>query len=284
MNVISAIAPAKINLYLHVTGKDRNNYHLLDSMMVFIDVQDIIEVTAATDIKVVAKGEYAHCITEQDNLVKKTAIALQKHFKIKSGAAITLHKNIPVGAGLGGGSADAAATLKLLLRLWKVNASQEDLLSIALSLGADVPACLLSTSLYASGIGEITEPAPKLPKLHLLLVNPGKPLLTKDVFAKYPGKFSKAITHPKDFLSKTSFLGFLNQTRNDLQETAIQLIPEIGTLLNELTDEKDCLLARMSGSGATCFGIFTKRLHAENIAMQLSHRHPEWWVRTASLI
>lgn len=284
MNVISANAPAKVNLYLHIIGKRPDNYHLLDSLIAFADISDTIDVTAAPDITVTVKGEYAHLLSAHDNIVMKAALAMQKHFKIKTGAAIILHKDIPVGAGLGGGSADAAATIRLLLRLWKINAPQNDLLSIALSLGADVPACLQSIPLYLNGIGDITEPAPKLPKLHILLVNPSKPLLTKDVFTEHRKGFSKPAARPKDFLSRNDLTNFLERTRNDLQDTAITLMPEIATVLSELKANEECMIARMSGSGATCFGLFGKRMAMENFALQLSNNHPDWWVRSANIL
>lgn len=284
MNVISAVAPAKINLYLHVTGKRQDGYHLLDSLAAFASLSDTVEVSAAKTITVSVAGDHAEQLSGDDNIVKKAAEVLQKHFNIGSGASITLHKNLPVGAGIGGGSADAATTLKLLLRLWKITVSEKELSSIALSLGADVPACLQSSTLYMSGVGEIIETGPKLPKLHLVLASTGKPLLTKNVFAKYDGKFSADSEHPKHFASKEDLVAFLGSTRNDLQNAAIALQPEIGTIISELMAEKECMLARMSGSGSTCFGIFTKRSYAENFALELGNRYPQWWVRAANLL
>lgn len=280
--MISALAYAKVNLYLHITGKSKN-YHLLDSMVVFADIHDVVEVEPAESIKVIVKGDYADMVPA-DNSVLKAAEHLHEQFNIKNGAQITLQKNLPAGAGIGGGSADAAAAVKLLTRLWKINVSPEEMTKIALSLGADVPACLESTSLYMSGIGEILKPVPKLPKAYLLLVGTGKPLLTKDVYTKYNGSFSSSVTGPKRFMTNSEFFDFIAAAKNDLQDAAIELMPEIKTILSALKAEKDCLVSRMSGSGSTCFGLFAKRKFAEDVAIKLSNEHPSWWIRVANII
>ncbi len=281
MSVLSAQAPAKINLYLRVTGKTPENYHLLDSLVVFANIYDVIEISPAAAISVTVTGENAALVSPSDNTVLKAATALQSHFGIKTGAQILLQKNLPVGAGIGGGSSDAAAALKLLIRLWKIDISEHDLDSIALSIGADVPACLRATAVYMSSIGEIIDKAPKLPKLHMVLVGTGRPLLTKDVFARYKEKFVPPVVPPRAFTFEMDLLDFLYRNGNDLQRPAIELMPEIEDVLAALTAEEGCLLARMSGSGATCFGLFEKRKFAEEAAIKLSDRHPKWWVKVA---
>ncbi len=282
--VLSAAANAKINLYLHITGKHQNGYHLLDSLVVFANVGDIIEVAPSHDLQIAINGDYAGELSPTDNSVRKSAEELRRYFSISAGADITLHKNLPIGAGIGGGSADAAAALKLLMRLWKINASPKELMSISLLLGADVPACLQSTSLYMSGIGEITEAAPKISGLYVLLASTGKPLLTKNVFAQYNGGFSAPAPHPKHFASNDDLIAFLKNTRNDLQGAAIQLMPEIAEIIAALEEESHCLLARMSGSGSTCFGLFAKRKFAEDAAVSLRNQYPSWWIRTAGIL
>lgn len=284
MKTINANAPAKVNLYLHITGKTANGYHTLDSLVTFANTGDELEVTQSDRISLSVSGEYAASLPEGENLVTKAATILQRRFHIKEGAAIALQKNLPVGAGIGGGSADAAATLKLLARLWKINVEPHDIQEIALSLGADVPACLQSTSLYMSGIGEVIEPAPKLPGMFILLASTGKPLLTRDVFAGYNGSFSQAASHPRHFDSGEDLIRFLEGTRNDLQDAAIALMPEISTVLQTLAAEKDCMLSRMSGSGSTCFGLFAKRKYAEDAAIRLNKQYPGWWIRVAGLL
>lgn len=283
MKLISTLAPAKINLYLHILGKTENGYHLIDSLAVFANIGDVVEVAQSDKITVTTTGDYAGFIADNDNIVTKAALSLHKHFNVKSGAAITLHKNLPVGSGMGGGSADAAAAISLLVRLWKINAPQKDLHEIALSLGSDVPACMQSGPLYMSGSGEIIEPAPKLPGLCALLVGTGKQLLTKDVYNKYSGSFSTPANRMKK-ISQDDFIKFLKTTRNDLQNPAIELMPEISEIIKTLEDEKDCLIARMSGSGSTCFGLFAKRKYADDIAIKLGRKHPSWWIRVAGLI
>lgn len=282
--VLSAAAYAKVNLYLHVTGKHQNGYHLLDSLVVFANVGDVIEVAPANELKITVTGEYASYVSA-DNSVKKAADGLRKHFDIHTGAHITLHKNLPVGAGIGGGSADAAATIKLLLRLWKINASPKELLAIALLVGADVPACLQSTSLYMNGIGEITEAAPRIPGLHLLIVSNGKQLLTKDVFANFKTAiFTPPAKHLKNFLLPNDVIDYLQDTRNDLQGVAIEMMPEIVDVLKALGQDQNCLLSRMSGSGSACFGLFAKRKYAEDAATKLGQQYPSWWIRAAAIL
>lgn len=282
--VLSAEAYAKVNLYLHVTGKHQNGYHLLDSLVVFANVNDLIEVAPANDLKVTVKGEYAQHVPA-DNSVKKAADGLRRHFDIRTGAHITLHKKLPVGAGIGGGSADAAAAIKLLMRLWKISASPKELLAIAMLVGADVPACLQSTSLYMNGIGEVTEAAPKIPGLHLLLISPGKQLLTKDVFGNFkPAVFMPPASHPKQFSSANDVIDYLQDTRNDLQAAAIEMMPEIVDVLKALGGDQNCLLSRMSGSGSACFGLFAKRKYAEDVATKLGQQNPSWWIRVAAIL
>jgi len=283
MIVLRELAQAKINLYLHVTGKRADNYHLLDSLVVFADAGDKLEVIPADTLTLSIKGPYATHVPEGDNSVLKAADALGRHCGVKTGAAMTLHKHLPTGAGMGGGSADAAAALRLLSRFWKVKPTPQELHKLALSLGADVPACLRGGALYVSGIGEALEAGPALAGLHIVLASPGKPLLTRDAFAAHKGAFSSPPRHPHAFASKDALIQFLQKTKNDLQPTAIKLMPEIGTVLAALGEEEECLLARMTGSGSACFGCFADQLSAQNAAQQLSERHPTWWVKATTV-
>jgi len=283
MIVLRELAPAKINLYLHITGKRSDGYHLLDSLVAFADVHDKVEVTPCNTVTLAVEGDYASKVPPADNTVLKAALALQKQYKVAAGAALVLHKNIPVGAGMGGGSADAAATLRLLSRFWRIQPTPKDLHTIALSIGADVPACLRSGSLYMSSIGEVIEPGPVLSGLTLLLINQGKALLTSKVFAEYKGSFSSAPRKPHMFSSPSECIDFLQKTKNDLQAPASKLVPEIKDTLNALGTEKECLLSRMTGSGATCFGIFTDSQIAEKVAEKLNKAHPAWWIKTAAI-
>ncbi len=283
MIVLRELAPAKINLYLHITGKRADDYHLLDSLVVFADFNDKVEVSPASTLTLAIEGKYAKELSATDNTVLKTAEIIKKTFNVSAGAALTLHKNIPIGAGIGGGSSDAAATMRLLMRFWKINPTPKELNAIALSVGADVPACLRASSLYMSGIGEKIEPGPLPTGFSVVLAGIDKPLLTKDVFAKYNGNFSKESNHPFSFPASADFIKFLQKTKNDLQDPAIKLMPEIENILSALSAEENCLLTRMSGSGATCFGLFADKAQAEAAAIRLDEQNPTWWVKTANI-
>jgi 4-diphosphocytidyl-2-C-methyl-D-erythritol kinase len=283
MIVLREMAPAKINLYLHITGKRDDGYHLLDSLVAFADVNDKLEVTFSDTLTLVTEGSYAAKLPAKDNIVLKAAEALRKQYNVTKGAAITLHKNLPIGAGLGGGSADAAAAIRLLSRFWKITPGPKELHDIALALGADVLACLRATSVYMGGIGDVIETGPSFVGTYIVLINPGKPLATEKVFARFKDDFSTAVRHPHAFGSQEACIQFLQKTKNDLQNTAIEMLPEIETILKALVAQKDCQLARMSGSGATCFGMFSEALPAQNAAQELSAEYPDWWIKTATI-
>ena len=271
--MLQEFAPAKINLYLHITGKRTDNYHLLDSLVVFANVGDKVEAVISDDLSLEIVGEYNNAIDLYDNSVLKTAIILQEAYKVPFAAELKLYKNLPVGAGIGGGSADAAATIRILQKLWLINNLHKD---IPVVLGADVPACLYNSPLYMSGIGENIEPA-KLPNLHILLVNNRQPLLTAEVFRSYRGEFSAPTSHP-NFTNQNDLIDFLKTTKNDLQNIAIEIMPEIAIMLAEIAKQPDCLLARMSGSGATCFGLFPNQESLELAKASLRKAQPNWWI------
>jgi len=283
MSVIRESAPAKINLYLHITGRRKDGYHLLDSLTVFCEMGDGLEAIQADTVSLSVDGPGATRIPGE-NSVLKAARLLQQHARMEVGAAITLHKRLPVAAGIGGGSADAAAALRLLRRLWKLTISEATLGALAFSLGADTPACLRGTSLYMSGVGEVLEDGPAFPEMHLVLANPGKPLMTAEVFKAYSGPFSTPARHPEAFSSLSACIQFLHTTRNDLEPAAIGLMPEIKTVLEILFRQKGCLLARMSGSGATCFGIFENASLAKDAAQAISGIYPAWWVNATTVL
>jgi len=282
MIVLRELAPAKINLYLHVTGKRADGYHLLDSLVVFADMGDKLEVSASDDIGFAVTGAFAKQVPP-DNSVIRASRALRAHAGIAKGAKLTLHKNLPVGAGIGGGSADAGAALRLLMRFWQLEIPPAEMHSIAVSLGADVAACLRSGSLYMSGIGEEIDEGPAITQLHAVLVNPGKTLLTADIFAAYKGGFSARSARPQVFATSFDCVEFLRVHKNDLQETALTQLPEIRGVLSELEAENDCVLARMSGSGPTCFGLFFSLASAQACATRLAAAHPDWWIQAVTV-
>ena len=227
--------------------------------------------TQARDISLRIEGPFASQLTAgDDNLVLRAARMLAKE---DQGARLVLTKNLPLASGLGGGSADAAAALRLLGRLWAV---EEDFAGIALRLGADVPVCLGSCAARMRGIGERLDPAPDLPACGITLVNPGVPVSTADIFRARHGAFSAEPDLPAEWRDAPGMAADLGRLRNDLEAPAIGLCPVIQTVLGAIAAEPGCLLARMSGSGATCFGLFASHGAAEEAAKRLAH--PGWWI------
>ncbi len=277
---------AKINLTLQITGRRADGYHELESAVVFADVGDVlaIDATDANSLTLTIEGPFAApLLNEKDNLVLRAAAALRKHAGIEAGAAITLTKNLPVASGIGGGSADAAAALRGLSRLWQLDLPASELAEMALTLGADVPVCLRGEAAIMSGIGEELQPLPALPPLWLLLVNPGVAVSTSAVFSSLAGSFSEAREPRLPPAGPAAFIDWLTLRGNDLQVPACRLAPAVTEVLAALDDMDDCLLARMSGSGATCFGLFENEAAARAAAAALAETHPEWWVAPALL-
>jgi 4-diphosphocytidyl-2-C-methyl-D-erythritol kinase len=283
MKIEQEVAPAKLNLYLHVTGRRADGYHLLDSLVGFAGIGDRLEAEMADNLSVRIAGPNGHMLLPEDNSVLKAANALRAYASKGAGAAITLHKHLPIASGVGGGSSDAAAALRLLMRLWDITLTEDILGAMALALGADVPVCLSCLPTYMGGIGEHLEQGPPLDGMHVVLVNPGLPLRTADVFAAYDTPFSAPVTHPAGFASLEACVAFLRQVRNDLELPAIKLMPEIAVVLGALARQKDCLLARMSGSGATCFGLFKNEAAAQTAARALGREYSAWWIQPTEL-
>ena len=266
------LARAKINLALHVTDQRNDGYHLLDSAVAFADCGDVITVAPADSLSLILTGPYALALSSTDNLVLTAARALHPG----RGAQITLEKNLPVASGIGGGSADAAATLLALSDLWAEALPPPD---IILKLGADLPICLQGQALRMQGIGEHITPL-ALPPLHAVLANPGCALATKDVFNALTHRQNPSMTPlpcPDDLLP------WLAAQRNDLQPAAIHLEPQIAATLTALQSQPHCQLARMSGSGATCFALFPTADQAAAAATALKASHPHWWVQATTL-
>lgn len=278
MTTIQTTAFAKINLFLHVTGKRPDGYHLLDSWVVFASAADRIELTTADKMSFTAKGPFATNVPSENSLTK-AATMLAKRFNLQPSVNISLDKQLPVAAGIGGGSADAAATLRGLAQLWKLSPSEQELSEMALSIGADVPACLASTSLYMNGIGEEITPGPALPKFYGVLVNPGVAVDTAKVFKAYRGVFSQKTSHPSSFADAATMFNYLSLTRNDLQEPAIAIAPAIAQVIVMLANQTGCKTARMSGSGATCFALFADEYDADTCAANIAGERPDWWTR-----
>jgi len=282
-------APAKINLALHVTGQRADGYHTLETIAVFADIGDCITAEPAyRDAFDITGPEAAALAGEapQENLVLR-ARDLLRSLLSETGVdappvALTLEKHLPAGSGIGGGSADAAATLHALTALWDCHDIAGKLAQQAAALGADVPMCLHGKPLVASGIGETIAPLANLPALAVVLVNPRRHVSTPAVFSKLAAKNNPPLplggtTSLRDASDWAAWLKVA--TRNDLQAPSVSLTPEIEACLAAL-EETGALLTRMSGSGATCFGLYDGAVQAEAAAMHLLRRHPDWWIKS----
>lgn len=286
---LSAFAPAKVNLFLHVGGPDAEGYHPISSLMVFANVGDEVSLQASDAPGFETTGPFGAGIPAgDDNLVMRAARAFH------AGAAaplppfrLLLDKRLPIAAGLGGGSSDAGAALRLLRDALAPGLSNEALEAIASSLGADGAACLWGRPVMAEGRGERLTPSPELPMIEAVLVNPGVAVSTPAVYRALDD--SKAFGDvalppmPAAFESVEEFAAWLGMMRNDLQDPAIALAPEIGDVVETLADEPETLLARMSGSGATCFAICASDIEAEALAERIASMRPGWWVRRCRL-
>ena len=264
-----------------MTGR-RDDYHLLDSLVVFASLADGIELSPSQAIEIIICGPFADAAgPPEENLALKAARALASAAEIATGVCIRLTKRIPVAAGLGGGSADAAAVLTGLMRLWSVPRDAVDLASIGVRLGADVPACLAGRPVFVGGIGDQLTAAPQLPEAGLLLVNPGIELATASVFAGRRGGFSPAARFDATPSSAAELADLLAARTNDLTEPARRLAPVIDDVLESIRRAPGCRLARMSGSGATCFGLFDDMTAAA--AARASIDRGDWWVAATAL-
>ncbi len=271
--MLSEFAPAKVNLYLHVTGRRADGYHLLDSLAVFPAVGDVVGLAPADGLSLSLDGPFAAGLAAgSDNLVLRAALALAARAGIAPAGALRLTKNLPVASGIGGGSADAAAALRLLARAWSVPPADAGL---ALGLGADVPVCLAGRVCRMQGVGEILLPGPALPACGMVLVNPGVAVATPAVFRARTGGFSPPAVLPAAWADAAAMAATLGQLANDLEPAAIGLAPVIGAVLAALRATPGALLARMSGSGATCFALFADAPSAAAAAAALAR--PGWW-------
>lgn len=283
-DLVRVFAPAKINLCLHVGAKRPDGFHDLASLVVFADVGDELLLGRNEDLSLVVSGPFSSGLpADDDNLVLRAARQLAEMSGHAAGARIVLEKNLPVASGIGGGSADAAATLRGLASLWSTTIDENALAELAAKIGSDVPMCLFSKPALAGGRGEKLSFLPSLPKFSLVLVNPGVAVSTAQVFSKLQSRHGAGFDAPPQFGGVSDVVEFLDRTSNDLQRPATELAPEIGTVLEAFKTYPEVLLARLSGSGATCFGLVGKLEIAEEIARDIRRLHPDWWVATAAL-
>lgn len=285
MTATKGDAPAKVNLTLHVTGRRGDGYHLIDSLVVFADVADQLTVAPASDLRLSVSGPFAQGVpTDQRNLVLRAALTLQRVRNVTQGAAITLEKRLPNAAGIGGGSADAAAVIRLLAQLWGVRplgATAPE----AVALGADVPACLTGPgALRVSGIGDVLEPIPDLPNCALVLVNPRISVPTTSVFDGLQSKSNSPMDQPPYRADFDGFASWLQRQRNDLLPPARLLAPEIDVALKQITALPAVAAAGMSGSGATCYALVRDMAVARQVARVVQVSHMDWWVAPAAVL
>lgn len=255
---------AKINLALHVRAREPDGYHRIETIFAFCEHGDRLAVREGEGLSLDVGGPFGHELSSgEDNLAMLAARALRARFAVKRGAALKLEKRLPVSAGLGGGSADAAAVLRLLCRWWEIGADEAVLLELCSGLGADVPACLASLTARGEGRGDRLLPwtDASLAGASVLLVNPGTPLSTAAVFGAWNGV-------------DLGPLSGLEDSRNDLEPAAIGVVPGIADVLAQL---KGARLARMSGSGATCFGLYDTAQERDSAAARIAAAHPDWW-------
>jgi 4-diphosphocytidyl-2-C-methyl-D-erythritol kinase len=271
-------ARAKINLALHITQRRRDGYHELDSIVTFADVSDVLTIEPADKLSLTLSGPFAKDLSgESGNSVLAAWHALAEIEDIKP-VRFHLEKNLPIASGIGGGSADAAASLRGLIKFFGLVIESRELNRIALKLGADVPVCLASTTCRMRGIGEIIDPfAATLPRA-IVLVNPLLPCSTVNVFT------TLALTPGQAFGNPIENLGDINAWRNDLTAPAIKTLPKIAAVLASLKSQPAITTTRMSGSGATCFGLCETAAQAEAAAAVIRNNHPNWWVVAAKLV
>lgn len=283
----SVFSPAKVNLNLHVTDKRHDGYHSLDSFVGFSDFGDQITITPSDVFSFEVEGPFADKLSQEahENLVIRTKNLISKRFDIETNAQITLTKNIPVAAGLGGGSSNAAATFYGLEKLYSLKISKEERHTMLCSLGADVPVCYhgISTGgiIRMGGIGDEISLMAFHDILPCLLVNPRQHCATLMIFEKmnrdnYSGEIAS-------FSDQQNLTEIILKTQNDLTSAAISHIPDIEVALNDLNQTPHCDVTRMSGSGATCFGIYSDMKHAQNAANIIQAKHPTWWVKPCLL-
>ncbi len=284
--MLFTFAPAKINLYLHVTGRREDGYHLLDSLVAFAQVGDSLCLEEAESLDFKIEGPFADGLKDEEpekNLVVRAARALGAAVGKEPNGRLILTKNLPVASGIGGGSTDAAASLRLWAEHWGLRADDPRLPSLAAKLGQDVPCCLKAETCYFRGIGDVTDPGPPLPLTGLVLVNPNKALPTPAVFKARQGPFTSAAPLERPPRDARGLAFLLASRENSLTEAALSLCPDIQEVLTALAAQPDCLLARMSGSGATCFGLFPDSASAQQAATRLAQTRPDWWL-TASFL
>lgn len=285
IHTVQVLAPAKINLALHVTGERSDGYHLLDSLVAFTRFGDTLTATAPGNGEFSVSGSFARDVpTDSSNLICKVAQQVWPEAKV----SFHLHKDLPVASGIGGGSADAAASYRAIAALRQLSGAgesslilTEDRIGDLARLGADIPMCVHSETARVRGIGNDIEPLTDLPALPIVLVNPGVAVSTPAVFQNLDEKTNSVMSPLRRAPNINEFLGWLCEQRNDLEKSACALFPEIQRVLDMLGSTEGCALARMSGSGGTCFGLFRNTDEAGRAAKEITAAQPLFWVKAS---
>lgn len=286
---VSVVAPAKLNLFLHIVGRRDDGYHLLESLFAFTRAGDVVTVSAAPELSFDMSGPFGPVLQAlggggEGNLIVKAAKLLAARAGLEPNVAISLEKNLPVAAGIGGGSADAAAALLALNAFWKLDLSVAELEPLALELGADVPACLYKAPLYVEGIGERLTPVKLGWKKGVLLVNPRVEVPTPDVFRAFHQNGGAFDTPLEDAAGMCGdFAALCQETHNALEAPASAICPAVGLVLEVLESQEGPELVRMSGSGATCFALFNTEAAAKAAEGRINAAYSNWWTMADGL-
>ncbi len=281
----TAFAPAKINLALHVTRRRSDGYHDIDTLVMFAKAGDRLVAEPDVELSLEVSGRFSGQVPQdRENLVFVAAKALRDQTQIKSGARLSLIKELPVGAGIGGGSSDAAAVLAVLNRMWDTGLDIRELIDIGARLGADIPMCLQAETLRAEGTGDVLHCMPGLPSVPLVIVWPARSVPTGTVFQTLTSFNNPPLPYLEigKVRSVSDLVDFLAETRNDLADAACALEHSIGDVLRAVQARPGCLISRMSGSGSACFGIFPTLAQAETAALTIADEKPDWWVCAAT--
>ncbi|WP_106746282.1 4-(cytidine 5'-diphospho)-2-C-methyl-D-erythritol kinase [Yoonia maritima] len=285
MATIKAIAPAKVNLTLHVTGQRADGYHLLDSLVVFAGVSDRLTATVAPDMRISVNGPFSIGVpTDEGNLMMRAADALRAARGVDKGAMLTLEKHLPHAAGIGSGSSDAAITLAMLAELWQVDPLPATAPEVV-ALGADLPVCLRAPNpTRMSGIGDVLAPVPLLPPCAIVLVRPRVDVPTGQVFNGMTDKNGAPMAPLPEGADYDAFVNWLKAQRNDMQTAAEKIAPEISKVIAKLESLPGVSVAGMSGSGATCFGLVKDMATARHVARIVQVSQMDWWVAPAEVL
>ncbi len=283
------LSPAKINLYLQVVGKRDDGYHLLDSLCVFANKGDELSFTdnqETNEITLQIIGTYAHELKSlpiESNIIYKTAKMLQDHYAVGRGVHIILKKELPIASGVGGGSSNSATTMWELNKLWDLKISKKNLATLGQQMGADVSMCIYKQACYIAGVGEKVTLLEEFTPIQALMINPNQPCHTPQIFqhlhSQNHGKFSQLFEpKPTHITDITMLIDILKSTTNNLQPPAISQHPIIKEVLQSIANTNNCLFTRMSGSGATCFGIYKTQADTMQALSHIKESHPDWWV------